>query len=50
LGSIVFGAPAAIHASLLPAVLAVALIVTWLGSAVPLARGLNVPAAVALRD
>ena len=50
LGSIVFGAPAAIHASLLPAVLAVALIVTWLGGAVPLARGLKVPAAVALRD
>lgn len=50
LGSIVFGVPAAIHASLLPAVLAVALIVTWLGSAVPLARGLKVPAAVALRD
>lgn len=50
LGSIVFGAPAAIHGSLLPAVLAVALIVTWIGSAVPLARGLKVPAAVALRD
>ncbi len=50
LGSAVFGVPAAIHASLLPAVLLAALIVTWLGSAVPLARGLNVPAAVALRD
>jgi putative ABC transport system permease protein len=50
LGSIVFGAPAAIHASLLPVVLLVALIVTWLGSAVPLARGLNLPAAMALRD
>ena len=50
LGSIVFGAPAAIHASLLPAVLAVALVVTWLGSAVPLARALKVPAALALRD
>ena len=50
LGSIVFGTPAAIHASLLPAVLVLALAVTWLGSAVPLTRGLNVPAAVALRD
>lgn len=50
LGSIVFGTPAAIHASLLPAVLVLALVVTWLGSAVPLARGLNVPAAMALRD
>jgi putative ABC transport system permease protein len=50
LGSMVFGTPAAIHASLLPAVLVLALAVTWLGSAVPLARGLNVPAAVALRD
>ncbi len=50
LGSIVFGVPAATHASLLPAVLVVALVVAWLGSAVPLARGLKVPAAVALRD
>jgi len=50
LGSSVFGTPAAIHASLLPAVLVLALAVTWLGSAVPLARGLKVPAAVALRD
>jgi putative ABC transport system permease protein len=50
LGKIVFGAPAAIHASLLPAVLLVALIVTWLGSALPLARGLQMPAALALRD
>jgi len=50
LGSIVFGTPAAIQASLLPAVLVLALAVTWVGSAVPLARGLKVPAAVALRD
>ncbi|HEV3279132.1 MAG TPA: ABC transporter permease [Terriglobia bacterium] len=50
LGSAVFGVPAAIHASLLPAVLLVALVVTWMGSAVPLARGLKVPAAMALRD
>jgi putative ABC transport system permease protein len=50
LGSVVFGAPAAMHASLLPAVLLVALLVTWMGSAVPLARGLRVPAALALRD
>jgi putative ABC transport system permease protein len=50
LGQIVFGSPAAVHGSLLPAVLLVALLVTWAGSAVPLARGLKVPAAVALRD
>lgn len=50
LGRVVFGVPAAMHGSLLPAVLLVALIVTWMGSAVPLARGLKVPAAVALRD
>jgi putative ABC transport system permease protein len=50
LGRIVFGSPAAVHGSLLPAVLLVALLVTWLGSAVPLARGLKVPAAISLRD
>jgi putative ABC transport system permease protein len=50
LGQIVFGSPAAVHGSLLPAVLLVALLVTWAGSAVPLARGLKVPAAMALRD
>ena len=50
LGQIVFGSPAAVHGSLLPAVLLVALLVTWAGSAVPLARGLKVPAATALRD
>jgi putative ABC transport system permease protein len=50
LGSIVFGSPALSHMALLPAVLLVALIVTWAGSAVPLARGLQVPAAMALRD
>jgi len=50
LGQAVFGSPAAAHGSLLPAVLIVALLVTWAGSAVPLVRGLRVPAAVALRD
>ena len=45
-----FGSPAAVHGSLLPAVLVVALLVTWAGSVVPLARGLKVPAAMALRD
>ena len=50
LGQVVFGSPAAIHGSLLPAVLLVALLVTWAGSAVPLARGLKVPAAMALRN
>ncbi|HXJ94483.1 MAG TPA: ABC transporter permease [Terriglobia bacterium] len=50
LGRIVFGASPALHGTLLPAVLLVALLVTWAGSAVPLARGLQEPAAVALRD
>lgn len=50
LGRIVFGSPAASHVTLLPAVLLVALMVTWAGSAVPIARGLRVPAALALRD
>ncbi|HEV2380031.1 MAG TPA: FtsX-like permease family protein [Terriglobia bacterium] len=50
LGGIVFGSPAPAHGSLLPLVLLVALVVTWAGSAVPLAHGLKVSAAVALRD
>ena len=50
LGKIVFGSPAPAHESLLPLVLLLALAVTWLGSAVPLARGLKMSAAVALRD
>jgi putative ABC transport system permease protein len=50
LGRIVFGSPAPAHGSLLPLVLLVALVVTWAGSAVPLAHGLKVSAAVALRD
>jgi putative ABC transport system permease protein len=50
LGRIVFGTPPTLHGTLLPAVLLMALIVTWAGSAVPLARGLQTPAAVALRD
>jgi putative ABC transport system permease protein len=50
LGRIVFGTPPTLHGTLLPAVLLVALLVTWAGSAVPLARGLQEPAAVALRD
>jgi len=50
LGRIVFGTPPTLHGTLLPAVLLVALLVTWAGSAVPLARGLQQPAAAALRD
>jgi putative ABC transport system permease protein len=50
LGRIVLGSPIASHLTLLPAVLLLALMVTWLGSAAPLARGLQEPAAVALRD
>ena len=50
LGRIVFGSPPTLHGTLLPAVLLVALLVTWTGSAVPLARGLQEPAALALRD
>jgi putative ABC transport system permease protein len=50
LGRIVLGSPIASHLTLLPAVLLLALMVTWLGSAAPLVRGLQEPAAVALRD
>jgi putative ABC transport system permease protein len=50
LGEIVFGSSIASHLTLLPAVLLLALLVTWAGSAVPLARGLQEPAAAALRD
>jgi putative ABC transport system permease protein len=46
----VFGAPAGIHWAILPAVLLLALVVTWVGSAGPLARGLKAPAAAALRN
>jgi ABC-type antimicrobial peptide transport system permease subunit len=50
LGTIVFGSPAPAHGTLLPLVLLLALVVTWVGSAVPLARGLQASAAMALRD
>jgi putative ABC transport system permease protein len=50
LGRLVFGSPIASHLTLLPAVLLLALMVTWAGSALPLAHGLQEPAAVALRD
>ena len=50
LGRVVFGSPIASHVTLLPAVLLLGLLVTWAGSALPLARGLQEPAAVALRD
>ncbi len=50
LGTMVFGTPPALHGTLLSAALLVALLVTLAGSALPLARGLQTPAAVALRD
>ena len=50
LGEIVFGSSIASHLTLLPTVLILALLVTWIGSAVPLTRCLQEPAALALRD
>lgn len=46
----VFGLPVGVHWVMLPAAVALALLVTLMGSALPLARGLKVSAAVALRD
>ncbi|MGH9395411.1 MAG: ABC transporter permease [Terriglobia bacterium] len=46
----VFGSPVGIHWIILPGALALALIVTLIGSAVPLERGLRMPAAIALRN
>jgi len=45
-----FGVPAVIHWVLLPGAVALALIVTVVGSALPLARGLKVSVATGLRD
>ena len=46
----VFGAPADIHWIFFPAALALALLVTMAGSALPLSRGLRVSPAIVLRD
>jgi putative ABC transport system permease protein len=50
LARLVFGTPVSVHWEMLPAALAIALVVAWVGSALPLARGLRVPAATALRS
>jgi len=50
LASTVFGAPSGIHWVILPAALAVALLVALAGSALPLARVLKFSPAVVLRD
>ncbi len=46
----VFGAAVSVHWVILPGALALALLVTLIGSAVPLARALKMPAALALRN
>lgn len=46
----IFGAPAGIHWVIFPAAVTLALVVTLLGCAMPLARGLKISPAVVLRD
>lgn len=50
LGVVVFGVPAQINWVILPAALALALLVTLAGSALPLARGLKLSPVAVLRD
>ncbi|MGH9435217.1 MAG: ABC transporter permease [Terriglobia bacterium] len=50
LSTAVFGSPVGIHWIILPGALALALIVTLIGSAVPLERALRLPAAMALKN
>lgn len=50
LGRAVFGSPVGIHWVILPGALALALLVTLAGSALPLERGLRTPAAFALKS
>lgn len=50
LAKAVFGSPVSVHWVILPGALALALVVTIIGSAVPLRRGLKMPAAMALRS
>lgn len=45
----IFGSPVSVHWVILPGALALALVVTLIGSAAPLRRGLKIPAALALR-
>ncbi len=45
----VFGAPVGIHWVIFPAALALAFVVTLVGSAMPLVRGLKISPAVVLR-
>ncbi len=46
----IFGAPTSLHWIMLPAALALALIVTLAGSTIPLVRGMKISPAVVLRD
>ncbi|HEV2178009.1 MAG TPA: ABC transporter permease [Terriglobia bacterium] len=50
LARLVFGTPVSVHWTMLPVAVTLALFVTWIGSALPLARGLKTPAATALRS
>jgi putative ABC transport system permease protein len=50
LGTLVFGLPAEFHWVILPAALALALLVTVAGSAMPLARGLKLAPVAAMRN
>lgn len=50
LGQAVFGSPVGVHWILLPGALALAVIVTLAGAALPLRRALRIPAAMALRS
>lgn len=50
LATTIFGRPASIHWVILPAALSLALLVTLVGCAMPLARGLKISPAVVLRD
>ncbi len=50
LALVVFGTPVGVHWVILPACLALALLVTLAGSALPLGRALKVSPSVALRD
>ena len=50
LAAVVFGIPAAIHWVILPGAIALALVVTLAGSALPLARGLRLSPIDVLRN
>jgi putative ABC transport system permease protein len=50
LGALIFGLPAGMHWVILPGAIALALLVTFAGSALPLARGLKLAPAAVLHD